>query len=313
MIIFASIVALMIFSLVLYTEVLDNEEQLLDSAAKRYKSYLLADELRQSSDDLTRMVRTYAVTSDPKYKEYFDKILAIRDGEAPRPAGYHNIYWDFVAATGLPPRIDTPARSLQDLMKDENFTETEFALLREAENASSDLVNLENRAMNALEGLFEDGAGRYTKGEPDKALALNLLHGDEYHSAKEKIMQPLGMFFETIDQRTSGEIAVYRDKQRRVNSVLMTTLGLSVCLALIFPAPGLDIYEQERNRCQEVRIGATSGCRQLPFARVWRSSLTTRPAGPETCEHCFSCRRQSKRDNNGGRLIPDIFSHELLE
>ena len=233
LLIFASIVTLMLLSLFLYTEVLENEAKVLESAAKRYNSYLLADELRQSSDDLTRMARTYTVASDPKYKEYFDRILAIRSGDAPRPVDYHNIYWDFIVATGTPPRVDTPAKSLKELMKEADFTETEFALLQETENESNELVNLENRAMNAMVGVFEDGTGRYTKGEPDKELARNLLHGDEYHKAKEKIMNPLEKFFETIDHRTSGEITVYRDKQRRVNLVLMFTLGLSACLALI--------------------------------------------------------------------------------
>ena len=231
--IFASIVTMMLISLFLYTQVLENERKIFDSAAKRYQSYLLADELRQSADDLTRMARTYAVTGDPKYKDYFDQILAIRNGDAPRPADYHNIYWDFVAATGSSPRMDMPARSLKELMKDEDFTETEFALLQETENESNELVNLENRAMNAMTGVFEDGMGRHTQGEPDRALARNLLHGDEYHKAKEKIMKPLEKFFEAIDHRTSGEISVYRDRQRRVNLVLMATLGLSALLALI--------------------------------------------------------------------------------
>ena len=143
--IFASIVTLMLISLFLYMEVLDNEEKIFDSAAKRYNSYLLADELRQSSDDLTRMARTYTVTGDPKYKEYFERILAIRGGDAPRPVDYHNIYWDFIAATGTPPRIDTPAKSLKNLMKETDFTETEFAFLQETENESNELVDLENR------------------------------------------------------------------------------------------------------------------------------------------------------------------------
>lgn len=34
----------------------------------RYASYLLADELRQSSDDLTRLARTYVVSGDPKWE-----------------------------------------------------------------------------------------------------------------------------------------------------------------------------------------------------------------------------------------------------
>ena len=117
-------------------------------------------------------------------------------------------------------------------MKEADFTETEFALLQETENESNELVNLENRAMNAMVGVFEDGTGRYNKGVPDKELARNLLHGDDYHKAKEKIMNPLEKFFEAIDHRTSGEITVYRDKQRRVNLVLMITLGLSASLAL---------------------------------------------------------------------------------
>ena len=62
------------------------------------KSYRLADQLRQSSDDLTRMVRTYAVTGDGRFEEYFYTILKIRDGKAPRPEHYNRIYWDFKVA-----------------------------------------------------------------------------------------------------------------------------------------------------------------------------------------------------------------------
>ena len=231
--IFASIVTLMLLSLFLYMEVLDNEAKIAEAADRRYQSYLLADELRQSSDDLTRMARTYTVTGDPKFKEYFDRILAIRGGDAPRPVDYHNIYWDFVSATDVPPRVDTPPRSLKRLMKEAEFTETEFALLQETENESNELVDLENRAMNAMAGIFEDGAGSYIRSPPDRELARNLLHGEQYHEAKEKIMTPLEKFFEAIDHRTSGEIAAYRDKQRRLDVVLMITLGLSACLALM--------------------------------------------------------------------------------
>ena len=233
LIIFASIVTLMLLSLFLYMKVLENEANIVEAAEKRYDSYLLADELRQSSDDLTRMARTYTVTADAKYKEYFERILAIRGGDAPRPVDYHNIYWDFVAATGAQPRIETPPKPLKELMKEADFTETEFALLQETETESNELVNLENRAMNAMVGIFEDGTGRYTRSGPDRELARNLVHGDAYHKAKEKIMTPLEKFFDAIDHRTSGEIAVYRDKQRRVNLVLMLTLGLSACLAFI--------------------------------------------------------------------------------
>ncbi len=70
----------------------------------RQHSLMLADELRQSSDDLTRMVRTYVVTGDPIYKQHYQEILDIQDGRKPRPVGYQNIYWDIVLGDDLRPQ-----------------------------------------------------------------------------------------------------------------------------------------------------------------------------------------------------------------
>ena len=71
--------------------------RLQDVQQNRYDSYLLADEMRRSSDDLTRLARTYVVSGDPAYKKQYMQILAIRNGQAPRPQNYERIYWDFVA------------------------------------------------------------------------------------------------------------------------------------------------------------------------------------------------------------------------
>ncbi len=238
LIIFASLLVLLLLGLFMYLETSRYDDKIVEASARRYQSYLLADELRQSSDDLTRMARTYAVTGDPRFKEYFDKILAIRNGEAPRPVDYHKIYWDFVVSTGMPPRVDMPPESLRQLMKEAEFTESEFALLQETKNESNQLVGLENQAMNAMEGIFEDATGRYHKGQPDRQLASELLHSDAYHRAKEKIMMPLEDFFDLIDHRTSGELAHYTDAQKRTNLVLMMTLSLATVLALVSLALG---------------------------------------------------------------------------
>jgi methyl-accepting chemotaxis protein len=54
---------------------------------RRHDSYQLAEELRQSSDDLTRFARTYAVTGDTRYRDYYWKTLDIRNGKSLRPDG----------------------------------------------------------------------------------------------------------------------------------------------------------------------------------------------------------------------------------
>lgn len=82
---------------------------LRDAQEMRYRSYLLADELRQSSDDLTRLARTYVLTADARYEQQYLDILAVRNGTKPRPEEYQRIYWDFVAAGNAKPRPDTRA------------------------------------------------------------------------------------------------------------------------------------------------------------------------------------------------------------
>ncbi len=93
-----------------------------EMAQVRYASYQTADELRQSSDDLTRLGRTYVVTGEEKYEKMYMDILAIRNGEKPRPINYHTIYWDLVLEYGQKPKPDGQAISLNQRMQDLGFT-----------------------------------------------------------------------------------------------------------------------------------------------------------------------------------------------
>ena len=54
------------------------------SEERRLRSVRLADELRQSSDDLTRMARLYVTTGEEHYKTWFHEILAIQEPENTR-------------------------------------------------------------------------------------------------------------------------------------------------------------------------------------------------------------------------------------
>ena len=101
---------------------LDDVEQ---AQERRYQSYLLADELRQSSDDLTRFARTYAVTGNDRFERYFNQVLDIRDGRLPRPDHYQGIYWDLVVADLLPEpgSAEDEIASLENRMTGAGFTE----------------------------------------------------------------------------------------------------------------------------------------------------------------------------------------------
>ncbi|MCG8493451.1 MAG: hypothetical protein MI743_17650, partial [Sneathiellales bacterium] len=198
----------------------------------------LADQLRQSSDDLTRMARTYAITGDPKFEHYFKHILAIREGQAPRPEYYHKVYWDFVVAGKVILPKEGQAVSLLALLEEMNLTEEEVTLLETAKQNSDKLVNLENIAFAAVKGVFQDENGNLTiRRQPDRDYAASLLHGEEYHQEKAKIMKPINTFIIKIDKRNQQEIAVIRKQavflQNAVVGLVIFTLLFSVLAFLL--------------------------------------------------------------------------------
>ncbi|MFI3137779.1 MAG: methyl-accepting chemotaxis protein [Methylococcaceae bacterium] len=204
----------------------------------RYNSYLLADELRQSSDDLTRLARTYVVTGDKKFEEQYNNVLAIRNGKKPRPEHYERIYWDFVAAGKDKPSPDGKTISLQNLMQDAGFTDAEFAKLKDAKNNSDSLVKAEVIAMNAVKGLFEDSDGQFTlKGTPNMELARNITHDSQYHQAKAHIMEPVNDFLTMLDERTKGALEHARGVNHSVYQALVVAMlitWMSIIIALVF-------------------------------------------------------------------------------
>ncbi|MCO7223663.1 methyl-accepting chemotaxis protein [Pleionea sp. CnH1-48] len=196
----------------------------------RYHSYQTADELRQSSDDLTRLGRTYVVTGDEQYEKMYMDILDIRNGKKARPDKYHLIYWDLVLNYGDKPKPDGKRIELQKMMRDLGFTEDEFARLKEAQNNSDGLVGMEVKAMNAVKGKFPDASGNYTlSGEPDPAMAIALLHSKEYHQEKAKIMRPIDEFFKKLESRTESQLIEAEEEVQLI--VWVGTLLMVIVLA----------------------------------------------------------------------------------
>ena len=197
----------------------------------RYASYLLADEMRQSSDDLTRLARTYVVTGDPRWEQQYLEILDIRNGTKPRPNQYEKIYWDFRAVNIDPGKGTGPAIALNTLMQQAGFTEQEFALLRQAENESNALVKIETVAMNMVKGLYDDGTGKFTvQREPNLEEARKMMHGPEYHGAKAKIVKPVDDFLTALDKRTAGAVAAAEADKEMWFSVLT---GVSIMMLVV--------------------------------------------------------------------------------
>lgn len=194
---------------------IEMQKKVLESAENKTLSYLLSQELRMSSEDLTRLARTYVSTKDPIYEEMYWKILDIRNGKIERPDGR---------------KI-----SLKELMKKAGFTEEEFVKLKEAENNSNDLVTTETIAMNAIKGLYHDDKGGYTRrAEPDQNMAIRIMHDKKYHEDKEKIMKPINEFEKLMVKRVANSLNDIQNYSKNITIIFICLITLFGIIATLF-------------------------------------------------------------------------------
>ena len=181
----------------------------------RFFSILLVEELRRSSEELTRQVRNYAVTGDPAAESAYNMVLLVRGGLEPRPE-------NALIAPG-------ERRVLLDLLREHGVTDDEFLLVERANSLSDDLVALEVRAMNAVKGIFIDGAGQYTiLGEPDMELARSLVFSAAYDNEVRAIMAPMNEFEERVNARTDRLV------EEAMSGQLLAEVVSLIALALVF-------------------------------------------------------------------------------
>ncbi len=277
------------------------------SQKQRYLSYIAADELRQSSDDLTRMVRTYVMTKDPRYEEMYWDILAIRNGQKARPIRYENIYWDFMTSTHEKPRPDGQKISLLEMMKDLGFTQEELTALAHAETHSNDLVRVENIAMHAMKGEFLDAEGEFTiKREPDYEYASAILYDESYHREKMNIMEPIDESFVMVNARTEANV----DRN---------TFGTCVSISLAFATIILLLYISkvelnERKRAQRLLEESQSRFKDLyDHAPDMHVSVDAKTAKILQCNQTLVDSTGYTREEILGHQIFDMYHPDSLE
>ncbi|WP_220188222.1 hypothetical protein, partial [Pseudonocardia pini] len=186
-----------------------------DAEARRSESLRLAYELRQTSDDLTRMARSYVATGEPRYLDWFREILAIRAGTAPRPVNYDGIYWDVVSDTGQRPTPFEPPAAFAALAAGAGFTSVEQGLLATAQARSDALAGIEEQAFTLVAAT-----------PPDRERATAVLYDATYLHAKAEIMGPIGQVITLVDTRTAQETGEAGSRARGWSAAAITVAVL---------------------------------------------------------------------------------------
>lgn len=199
-----------------------------DAENRRAASFLIADSLRQTSNDLTNMVRLYVATGLPRYREYYEEILAVRAGEAPRPRNYDSSFWDRVLADGKGFVRYGPPESLTAQMQSAGFAGREFDALQQALDASNGLAQLERIVMRRVGPRIREGID--TTYPRDVASEYEMLVDDNYLLQKGQIMRAIRQFTGLVDARTQHDVEVAADANRRLAGI---QIAIVVAIAIV--------------------------------------------------------------------------------
>ena len=197
------LVAMLSFAVVLIFYV-RSEHQVEQATTLRSESSALSEELRQSSDDLTNMARSYVATGDIRYQRNYQEILDIRDGRRSRPTTSRINYWGIASddkqelSTSTIPFQSGVKISLLDLMRQSGFTDEEFSKLAEAKNDSDLLTATEWKAMHLYAISKENSTAR--------EAARIMLYDDAYQHAKASIMHAIDDVHHLMDVRTGAAL-----------------------------------------------------------------------------------------------------------
>ncbi len=244
-------------------------EDIIQIERDRFHTLSLADELIQSSDDLTRMARAYVATDDAIYKRYFTEILDIRNGVRPRPRNYSATYWHLAAVGKVPAIEQGKAVPLIDMFRRAGFSDEELVLLQESLEHSDKLVHVEKKAFAAMEGLYEDGEGNFTiRRKPDREFAVGLLFGKRYTAEKATIMEPIQKFRDLFNGRMQTEVDVklaLLERETLLEMVLIIVALLAMMVMFFFTRLG--ILEPLADLGRQV-AGITRGIRPSRYGKA---------------------------------------------
>lgn len=223
-----SVLAAVAFALALGSTA-DRQGEVIAIAKEGREDLELAARMRQSTDDLTRMARNFAVTGDPRYEELYRRVVAVREGKAPRPPGNSPAYWDLLIAGAPASKAEGERLSLAEELNRAKLPAAEQALASRAASAQEVLTKLEERALGAMKGVDPAAGGSTTPGQPDPVQALKILYGDEYLEAKARCVQALAELQAAIELRTLGDLASrHQALARALQSEWVVLIGFAI-------------------------------------------------------------------------------------
>ena len=215
------------------TLLIEGEDQQYQIEERKIASFELVNEYKHAINDLTRFAYLLLTTQNSIYAEYYQKIIAIRDGKLAHPKGFTHSYWDHVIAGDADVNHEGEQYSIEDKILEIGFSKREFIKYKEAETIAKVLNELELTAMNAVMGRFRSNTGQFTvSNPPDIALASELLISQKYLNAKSQFMQLMNQIHTLLEKRMTQELNFVRQKNQAIIYVISGFTAITVFFSI---------------------------------------------------------------------------------
>ncbi|MEJ2763053.1 methyl-accepting chemotaxis protein [Photobacterium sp. MCCC 1A19761] len=179
----------------------------------------IIQEFIQSSEDLTRLSRSYAVTGEPQFLAAYRSIVDWRNGQTPRPE-----------SLSISPGATI---SQQALMQANGINRTEMAFYQQALSQSDTLVKLEEQAMQSVQsGRLQLGPAIPQTGETVNQFATRVLYDANYFRELAVIRRAVDQLSQAVLTRTASDVATVEAEASATQRVLLIVqVVLTVVLA----------------------------------------------------------------------------------
>ena len=143
--------------------------------------------LNKSSDDLTNYARYFVTTKDHVWRNEFDNVLKVRNGDVADEQGVK--------------------KSFQDRVKEVQFTQEELDMLLKAEQLSNNLAKLEVQAFELIDQSRE--VWDYVVQSQKITQAQVLMFGNDYKTNKQQIITTSNEFYVMVVNRLQSQYQFY--------------------------------------------------------------------------------------------------------
>ena len=163
--------------------------------------------LNKSSDDLTNYARYFVTTKDHVWRNEFDNVLKIRNGDVADEQGVK--------------------KAFRDRVKEVQFTQEELDMLLKAEQLSNNLAKLEIEAFELIDQSRE--VWDYVVQSQKITQAQVLMFGNDYKTNKQQIISTSNEFYAMVVNRLQSQYQFYMTTAW----VMIIVINLSLILLVI--------------------------------------------------------------------------------